>query len=123
MKDSKGVETKLPARIEPFKAERAEPPLPPLPERHVYDWLMEVGPVDASDTGQSPISWTTIRDWAGLTFRRLSAWEARTLRRLSTEYLAELHAAEDHVRPAPWSPGPSEITQREAERRLRAVLG
>ncbi len=123
VKDSRGVETKLPARIDPYRAQKAEPPLPPLVAQHVYDWLMEVGPVEAGGMGQVPLSWTAIRDWAGLTFKRLTAWEARLLRRLSAEYLTESHAAEDHNRPAPWSPGRSEVDQQDQERRLRAVLG
>ena len=123
VKDSRGIETKLPARIAPYKAQRAGPPLPPLTAQHVYDWLMQVGPVEVSGMGQVPISWATIHAWAALTFNRLSAWEARMLRRLSSEYLAEVQAAEDHTRPAPWTARWSEIDTKDAERRLRAVLG
>ncbi len=123
VKSAQGAETKLPARIEPFKAQKTDPPLPPITAQHVYDWLMQVGPVEAGGMGQVPISWATIHAWSALTFTRLSSWEARMLRRLSSDYLAEIHAAEDHTRPAPWAPGRAEVDQQEAERRLRAVLG
>jgi len=73
--------------------------------------------------GQAPIGWTTIRDWAAMTFQRPTAWEARVLRRLSGEYLSELHAAEDRMRPAPWLPERTEIPRESEEQRLRAVLG
>jgi hypothetical protein len=123
VKDARGTETKLPARAEPYKAQKTDPPLPPLTATYLYDLLMQVGPVEAGGMGQVPIGWTTIRNWSELTFTRLSAWEARTLRRLSGDYLAELHAAEDHNRPAPWSPGRADVDGQDAERRLRAVLG
>lgn len=123
MKDHAGKETRLPARMEPFRAGRMEPPLPPLPLRHVFDWLMEVGPAEPGAAGQVPVSWREIDAWATRTYQRPSAWEARTIRRLSGEYLAEIHAAEDHTRPAPWSPVGVEIDRASEERRLRAVLG
>ena len=123
MKSAQGVETKLPARMEPYRERSEDPPLPPIAAPHLYEWLMEVGPIAVDGMGQTPITWSMIRDWAALTFKRLSAWEARTLRRLSTEYLAELRAAEDHMRPAPWVPTRAEVKPEDAERQLRAVLG
>ncbi|GGE75161.1 hypothetical protein [Sphingomonas prati] len=109
--------------MEGYKARKADPPLPPLTARHVFDWLMEVGPADVGAMGQVPLGWSTIRDWADGTFQRLSAWEFRTLRKLSAEYLAELSAAEDRNRPAPWSPGRADIDPKTEEQQLRAVLG
>ena len=123
MKDADGKETKLPARIEPYRASKEDPPLPPLTAPHLFDWLMEVGPAESDAMGQKQISWSTIRDWAAMTFQRLSAWEARVLRRLSGEYLAEIHLAEDRMRPPPWSPGRTEVDRETEEQRLRAVLG
>jgi hypothetical protein len=123
VKDAKGVEQTFPARIEPYKAQKTEPPLPKISAPHVFDWLMEVGPAEASGMGQVPVSWREIDAWSARTFQRPSAWEARLLRRLSAEYLAELHAAENLYRPAPWSPVPTRIDRDANERQLRAVLG
>lgn len=123
MKDSKGNETKLDARMESFKGGQIDPPLPPLTAPYILDWLMDVGPAEQTGMGQVPIGWRTIDAWAARTFSRPSAWEARILRRLSAEYLAELHAAEDHMRPAPWSPSRAEVGPANEEARLRAVLG
>lgn len=109
--------------MEEYRAGKTDPPLPPITARHVFDWLMEIGPTEASAMGESPIGWSTIRDWAAGTFQHLSAWEARMLRRLSVEYLSEIHAAEDHNRPAPWSVPRAEVDREAEERRLRAVLG
>jgi len=114
---------KLPARIEPFRVGKLPPPLPELTARHVYDWLMEAGPIQNGAMGQAPLSWGEIDRWASGTSTRLSAWDRRMLRRLSTEYLSELHAAEDHTRPAPWSPVGAEVDRKSEEQRLRAVLG
>lgn len=84
---------------------------------------MEAGPVEAGGMGPAPLSWREISAWAERTFQRPSAWEARTLRRLSREYLSEIHAAEDQHRAAPWSPAPTEADRNTQEQRLRAVLG
>lgn len=116
-----GPEVKLPARIEAYK--HAEPPLPPLTARHLYDWLMEIGPVQAGGMGPAPIGWDTIGWWKRDTFQRPSAWEVRTLHRLSREYLGELQAAEDPHRAAPWSAGRIEVDREANERQLRSVLG
>lgn len=84
---------------------------------------MEVGPAEAGTMGQAPLSWQTIRAWRLETFQRPSAWEVRMLRRLSTEYLAEIHAAEDPHRAPSWLAGRAEVDQEANERQLRAVLG
>jgi len=123
MKGSDGDEVKFPSRMEGYKEQEVDPPLPPLTARHIFDWLMEVGPTESGGMGPVPIGWTTIRNWRDATFTRLSAWEARLLRRLSTEFLTESHLAEDRYRPAPWLPGRTEVDRVAEERQLRAVLG
>ena len=75
VKDSKGLEQKLPARIEPYKALKADPPLPDVTAKHVFDWLMEIGPAEAAGMGQAPISWREIDAWAARTFQRPSAFK------------------------------------------------
>lgn len=73
--------------------------------------------------GAMPLSWREIEAWKAATGIAIPAWEARLIRRLSTEYLAELHAAEAENRPAPWR---GTVTKREREveeAKLRALLG
>lgn len=106
-----------------YESRKATPPLPPLTARHVYDWLMEIGPTESGSMGQGPISWGEISDWADRTFTLLSAWEARALRRLSVEYLSESRHAEDRYRPAPWSPTGDQVDREAEEAQLRSVLG
>jgi hypothetical protein len=84
---------------------------------------MEIGPIESHGKVRVPFSWQTIRAWARATFTPLSAWEARTLRRMSVAYHGELHAAEDLARPAPWSAMPTQVDHKANERQLRAVLG
>jgi hypothetical protein len=84
---------------------------------------MEVGPAESGAMGQGPISWREIDAWAARTFAQVSAWEVRLLRRLSTEYLAEIHQAEDPSRPAPWWPSILQVDHEANERQLRSVLG
>jgi hypothetical protein len=105
-----------------FVAAEQDAPLPDLTAPHVIDMLMDVGPVENTGMGQIPISWRTLDAWAARAFVRPSAWECRTLRRLSAEYLAELHAAEDPMRPPPWSDALSQAGRVDADAQLRAVL-
>jgi hypothetical protein len=84
---------------------------------------MEIGPGEAAGMGQGPISWQSIDSWARRTFQRPSAWATRMLRRLSCEYLAELAAAEDLHRAAPWTPVGLHVDHSANERQLRSVLG
>lgn len=118
-----GKEIKLPQRVETFKNNIGGPPLPPLEAAHLFEWLMEIGPTETGPNGRGPISWTAIRDWKAATFKPLSAWEARLLRKMSVEYLTESHLAEDNSRQPPWMPERFEIDHEANERQLRAVLG
>lgn len=54
--------------------------------------------------GPAPITHLEIRAWQENTGKRLTPWEARTLRHLSREYVGELVAASDPSRPAPYLP-------------------
>lgn len=84
---------------------------------------MEIGPIDVGAEGRRPISWVAIDAWARRTFAEPTAWEVRLLRRLSAEYLAESHRAEDPTHSAPWWPERLEVDHEASERQLRAVLG
>jgi len=116
-----GTEECLPARIEQYKG--TEPPLPPLSHRRIYDLLMEAGPVEKGGMGPTPLSWLEIAAWRRNTAAWISPREAILLRRLSSEYLAESHAAEDQYRAPPWIPVGDQINHDLALRRLMSVLG
>jgi len=54
--------------------------------------------------GASPITHQEIAAWCALTGITLGPWESRTLRRLSRDYVGELHEAADPKRKPPWQP-------------------
>ena len=80
------------------------PELPPVEAGgHLIGYLWEIGPMIPAGMGLGPITQGEIQAWQANTGIDLQPWEARFLRRLSGEYLAELHAAEKPERQAPWS--------------------
>lgn len=106
-----------------MKKDGITPQMPPNPAPSIINRLVEIGMTESTGMGSRPLPWREIEAWKNLTGIAIPAWEARLIHRLSTEYLAELHAAEDENRPAPWR---GIITQRERdvdERKLRALLG
>lgn len=58
---------------------------------------MSVGPATAGE----PVPFLEIESWSRQTGRRLDAWEAEMLHRLSGAYLSEYHAAKARDRPPP----------------------
>ncbi len=97
--------------------------MPPNPAPHIIHRLIELGITEAAGMGVGPITWQTIAAWQRVTRIELGSWEARLLRRLSVEYVAESRRAESENAPPPWR---TEMTQRERDvelEGLRAVLG
>jgi hypothetical protein len=74
--------------------------MPPLDAKYLADWWLEIGPAGAG--GESPIGWSDLAAWQGLTGIELDPWEARTLRRMSQSYLAEGARARQPGCPPPW---------------------
>jgi hypothetical protein len=80
-----------------------EPDMPPAEGvGYLLGYLWEVGPTMAAGMGAGPVTHTELRAWQANTGIELAPWEARILRRLSHDYLAESHAAEKPDRAAPW---------------------
>ncbi len=97
--------------------------MPPNPAPHIVDRLLEIGLTEAAGMGAGPMTWLQIDAWSRLTGVALAPWEARLLRRLSSDYLAESRRAEDINWPSPWQAIPSEHDRDAEEQRLRMVLG
>ncbi len=122
-KDSQGREEKLARRIDQFKADEIEPPLPAVDPEPFWTWLFEAGPTEAAGMGDAPISWQAIDAWMGRTATSLTPWDVRMLRRMSRDYHAESHAAEDWARPAPWIHEPTKVQRAAEDRQLREAFG
>lgn len=78
------------------------PELPPNPLPYITDWLFEIGPVVSDGMGSAEISWRDFVAWQTISGVTLMPWEASLLKRLSAEFLAEMHEAKNIDRPAPW---------------------
>lgn len=101
---------------------------PPLPTAgcaaHLVGYLFEAGPVGYGPMGAVPLQWQDITHWQRNTGIELNAWEARTLRRLSEDYIAASQAAESPTSPAPWLPDDhtSADTRKAVAKHIRSVL-
>ncbi len=111
------------SRLEAMRRDKAPVQMPPNPAPGLVTRLMEIGVSEAAGMGVGPLSWGTIDAWCNRTGVDLPPWEARLLRQLSAEYVAESRRAEDEHCPPPWR---GEVTRRDREveqARLEAVLG
>ena len=61
--------------------------------------------------GLLPLSWQDINEWQQATQRELPLWNILVLKNMSKAYVAEYHAAEDAMRPAPYTDTVVEITE------------
>ena len=97
--------------------------MPPNPVPSIVNHLLEIGPSEAAGMGIGPVSWQTIDVWQRITGVTLTPWQARLIRQLSQEYVAELRRAESETCPPPWR---GKVTQREREveqATLKQILG
>lgn len=111
------------SRLDALKKDGITPKMPPNPAPHMIARLVEIGLSESNGMANTPISWGEINEWQRATHVRLAPWEARLIRKLSVEYLAEGRRAESENCPAPWR---TEVTQRERDvelARLQMVLG
>jgi hypothetical protein len=111
------------SRHEQMRKMGVTPPMPPNPAPHLIDRFVEMGMMEAGGGGAVPLSWREIHYWQADTMVRLPPWEARLMRRLSVDYLAESRRAEDETCPAPWSAPHSEEMKRAELAILDSVLG
>jgi hypothetical protein len=95
--DKSGIDT--PSRREKLKQDGiTDPEMPPCDSLHIIDYLYEMGPT----VGGAPVTHSEIESWQHNTGVELDAWQARTLRNLSAEYLVTAHNAKKWDCPPPW---------------------
>lgn len=101
-----------------------EPDLPPVEPESLYlvYALFEAGPVSAAGMGPTSLSWAEIRAWQRCVGTRLAPWEARLIRRLSGEYLTQLHDAAAHDAPIPWIPETTQERRAKVAAHIKNVL-
>lgn len=111
------------SRLARLKGDGISPKMPPNAAPHIVDRLIEIGLTEAAGMGAGPVSWREINEWQAGVGVTLDPWEARLIRRLSNEYLAEGRRAESENCPPPWR---AEVTERERVvelARLEMLLG
>lgn len=79
------------------------PILPPNPAPYLTAWLFEIGPTSIGGMGEGPLGYQDFTAWQAVSGVDLMPWEAKTLRRLSGEYLAERQKAEEPNALAPYN--------------------
>ncbi len=94
--------------MEPTRRERLEaegidtPEMPECDAMYMVTYFFEVGPSMPTGMGEAPIAHSEIAAWMDITGTPLNTWEARTLRRLSIDYVNESQQATKRGHPAPW---------------------
>lgn len=91
------------SRRERIERDGGEIETPPFDQGdYLIGYLYEVGPTVAAGMGTGPVTFTEIAAWQAARGFELEPWEARLLRRLSIDYLAESHRATKRDCPPPW---------------------
>lgn len=110
-------------RLQRLKKQGVTPKRPPCSLPHIIDRLTEIGLTESNGMGVSPLSWREIEAWQVVTQMALPPWEARLIRRLSLEYIAESQRAESENCPSPWRTAVTKTERSADEDNLRRVLG
>lgn len=100
--------------------------MPPVDAgRYLIDYLYEFGPSMPAGMGSGPVTFAEMEAWERKAGVELAPWEARLLRRLSGDYLAESHRATKPNCPPPFedSPALNEFDARDQARRLNSFFG
>lgn len=88
------------SRLEQLKADgKLDPEMPPTDCEFMVGYLYDIGPT----MGDRAISYQEIESWQRNTGVDLDSWQARTLHRLSVEYLVQAHNAKRRDCPPPWA--------------------
>ncbi|MEH3121978.1 MAG: hypothetical protein PGN16_08370 [Sphingomonas phyllosphaerae] len=106
------------SRLDKMKADGVPVQFPPNSAPHITHRLIEIGLMQSGAGGAVPLSWGEISAWQTNVHTRLEPWEARLIRALSIEYVAEGRRSESENAPSPWR---APITQREIDLEIAAL--
>jgi hypothetical protein len=95
---------------------------PPASLQYLLDILYDVGPTGQGGMGPAPLSHLELLAYQVNMGIRLQPREIRALRKLSAQWIAMSHEAEDPMCPPPWSPAPTPDRLRRVAASLRAEL-
>lgn len=91
------------SRRERIERDGGEIEMPPFDDgEYLIGYLYELGPTAAAGMGAGPVTFAEMAAWQAARGFELEPWEARLLRRLSVDYLAESHRATERNCPPPW---------------------
>jgi hypothetical protein len=91
------------SRRERIERDGGEIEMPPFDEgEYLIAYLYELGPTVASGMGAGPVTFAEMAAWQAARGFELAPWEARLLRRLSVDYLAESNRATKRDCLPPW---------------------
>ena len=91
------------SRRERIERDGGEIEMPPFDDgEYLIAYLYELGPTVAAGMGAGPVTFAEMAAWQVARGFELEPWEARLLRRLSVDYLAESHRATERNCPPPW---------------------
>lgn len=113
------------SRLQQLRDQGTDPPMPPVPidGRYLIEQFHEVGPAShGAMGGLLPVTFAEMEAWQQATAVELLPWEARLLRRLSCEYVAQYAASDAPECPAPWTSG-NERAREDVSRRVRLIFG
>jgi peptidoglycan hydrolase-like protein with peptidoglycan-binding domain len=119
----KSTTTQPATRMQRFDDQGVQPPLPDAgPAAHLVGYLLDAGPTGHGGMGPTPLTHSDIVAWQANTGVELTAWEARTLRALSVDWIASSHDATQPDCAAPWVELQADTRERVAER-VRSLFG
>lgn len=91
------------SRRERIERDGDEIEMPPVDQgEYLIGYLYELGPTVATGMGAGPITFAELVAWQAARGFEIEPWEARLLRRLSVDYLAESHRATQRDCQPPW---------------------
>lgn len=91
------------SRRERIERDGGEIEMPPFDEgEYLIAYLYEMGPTVAAGMGTGPVTFAEMAAWQAARGFELEPWEARLLRRLSVDYVAETHRATKRDSQPPW---------------------
>lgn len=120
LESEEGINRQYDTRREQFEDETLAPlSMPECIAQHLIEHLYEIGPT----SGEYPITHGEIQAWMNNTGHVLSPWEAKTLRRLSVDYINQSAISAKHDTPAPWTDAPYlRVTPNLAARRMQQAM-